>query len=168
MFRRVPTSDVERNRRGTMPAMLRFGSDHVPLCMLTNLRHSPLAPSLRRLIAVMLGLCMSVVFAEPLIADRCEDVGSRTTVGTSAEDGSTQVSVIGVDPGSRPGGSQVPDGHTMHLCHCTHVHGGTLTARHTMPARLEAVASAVGSHSDRVPPSVVGEPQLRPPRALIA
>ena len=136
--------------------------------MLRTLRRSSLSPSLRRLIAVLLGLCVSVAFAEPMTADRCEDVVPQLMVGTSAGEGFPQAVLMGVDSKSQPDRSQIPDGHALHLCHCAHAHGGTLTTRHTIPDRIQTVAVAVASHSDRIPPSAIGDPQLRPPRALIA
>jgi hypothetical protein len=135
--------------------------------MLHALRRSPLAPTLRRLLAVLLGLCVSVTVAEPLIADPCDDPPAALAVGTTAP-ASAAATVVAVDLGSESGTTSAPDQHTMHLCHCAHTHGVTLTARHALPNRVEALTTAVSGQSDRLPSSVVGEPQIRPPRVLSA
>lgn len=65
-------------------------------------------------------------------------------------------------PDARPGGDRTPE-HAVHVCHCTHAHGGTLTDRYTLGTRTGPVARAVDARSDRLPPSPALEPQLRPP-----
>lgn len=136
--------------------------------MLRTLRRSSLAPTLRRLIAVLLGLCVSLAFAEPMIADECEDGVAPVAVEAGIGHKYAMAALKGVGSQSEPDRSTIPDGHTLHLCHCAHAHGGTLTARHAVTDRVRAVAVVVSSLSDRIPPSVVGEPQLRPPRVLAA
>lgn len=103
-----------------------------------------------------------------MIADRCEDVVSQLVVGPSTGNGLAQSVVTGLQSESRSDRLPFPDGHAIHLCHCAHTHGSTLTSRDIIVDRVQAVAVVVTSQSDRIPPSVRSEPQLRPPRTLIA
>ena len=134
--------------------------------MLRTLRRTSLAPTLRRLIAVPFGLCLSAVFAEPMIADQCDEVTTQLTADASSGGIAPPAVVMRADSESPRDGSTVPDGHTLHLCHCAHAHGSTLTTRHTIPVRVDAVTVVMARESDGIPPSVIGEPQLRPPRLL--
>ena len=88
-------------------------------------------------------------------------IGSTSPAPTSA-------TAAAVDPGPGSGTTSAPDQHEMHLCHCAHAHGGTLTTQHVLPGRLDALATAVSGKSDRLPSSVVGEPEGRPPRVQSA
>lgn len=135
--------------------------------MLRAIRCSPLAPTVRRLLAVLLLVCVSVAFAEPMIADSCDEDAQRSDVaGEVSGMASAAMSALGREPAPQPGPS-APE-HSLHLCHCTHVHGSTLTARHSVVERLQIVNTVRVTRSDRLPPSVIGEPQLRPPRLLRA
>ncbi len=136
--------------------------------MLRTLRRTSLAPTLRRLIAVLFGLCLSASFAEPMIADQCDEVTTQLSADASSGGIAPQAVVMRTDSESPRDGPTVPDGHTLHLCHCAHAHGSTLTTRHSIPDRMRAVVVARARQSDRLPPSVIGEPQLRPPRVLAA
>ncbi len=136
--------------------------------MLRTLRRTSLAPTLRRLIAVLFGLCLSAAFAEPMIADQCDEVTTQLTTVVSAGSGVMQKVALDANSESPRDGTTVPDGHTLHLCHCAHAHASTLTTRHTMSDRVRAVVVLMASRSDRRPQSVTREPQLRPPRVLAA
>ncbi len=137
--------------------------------MFFALRRSSCAPLLRRLMAAMLGLCLTVAGAEQWLADPCTDDGrAAVAFGTGDTRGTGALVMMDVDPQSAPGTTSAPDQHTIHLCHCAHGHGGTLATRHGPSDRLEIGATVVSGQSDRLPPSVALEPQLRPPRVLIA
>jgi hypothetical protein len=109
-----------------------------PYSMLLTLRRS--APALRRFLAVLSALCVSVALAELMIAAT-------------------------LDSGTHRERSTVPDGHTIHLCHCGHAHNSTPTNRQHVPEPPHVMHLAFTAQSDRLPPSVVGERQLRPPRS---
>ena len=92
--------------------------------------------------------------AESLIADVCDgDSGLArvTSIGGAAQTDSSD------SPAPTPG-------HTLHVCHCIHAHGGT-------PALIlggraaPATAFTVTSFAELTPPSPALEPQLRPPIA---
>ena len=136
--------------------------------MLRSLRRTSLALTLRRFIAVLIGLCLSAAVAEPMIADQCDEVTTQASANASSGSVVTQTVDVHVDSESTRNGTTVPDGHVLHLCHCAHAHSSTLTARHTIPDRVRTVVVVMASESDRRPPSVTGEPQLRPPRVLTA
>lgn len=137
--------------------------------MLRTLRRSSHAPLLRRLLAVLLGVCVSVTITEPMFADSCDSDANAAQDAIHAASGAAlgALRAAGMeargDVGSSPS-RDVPE-HAVHLCHCAHVHGSTLSARTIMPDRLVVVSTAPASHPDRVPPSATTEPQLRPPRA---
>lgn len=134
--------------------------------MLRSLRRSTLAPTLRRLMAVLLAFCVSVAVAEPMIADSCDEDAQRleapTALAGTASAGMVAVSAAPASPTDPTGTPQ----HAFHLCHCAHAHGSTLTVQHDVAARLHLVAVVLAGRSDRRPPSVFQEPQLRPPRVL--
>lgn len=142
--------------------------------MLRTLRRSTFAPTLRRLLAVLLGLCVSVAFAEPVLADSCDGDAPATAIGlhageiaARAGDVTPQPAALGAS-GEETSQSKGAPEHAVHLCHCAHTHGSTLTPRVAVPDRLVIVSVAPTAHGDRLPPSVTGEPQLRPPLALTA
>ena len=130
--------------------------------MLLTLRRS--APALRRFLAVLSALCVSVALAELMIADACGEAvpqfqSAAVDAGPSGPDAAT------LDSGTHRERSTVPDGHTIHLCHCGHAHNSTPTNRQHVPEPPHVMHLAFTAQSDRLPPSVVGERQLRPPRS---
>ena len=152
MYRTPSPSGPQRGRRVTAPL------HWLSFAMLRLLRPSGSTPTLRRLVAALLVLMMGVACAEPLLADTCDgdaprDHGAANTGGD----------VIGAAdaPGSSTG-DRVP-AHAVHVCHCTHAHGGTLADGYVITTRTRPVARASDSRSDRLPPSPALEPHLRPP-----
>lgn len=137
--------------------------------MLRTLRHSSSVPTLRRLLAAVLALCVSVAFAEPMIADDC-DGASRSAMVLHAGDvdaaAAQLMSVVGSDTPSDD--APASDQHTVHLCHCAHAHVGTLADVHTILEDVQMVSEIMVREAAQIPPSVSGEPQLRPPRLLTA
>ena len=92
--------------------------------------------------------------AESLIADVCD-----------GDSGLTAVSVSG--SGDQTSGSETPasvPGHTMHVCHCVHAHGGMPALLNREPT-LPAVPSVVLALVESTPPSPSLDLQLRPPIA---
>jgi hypothetical protein len=79
----------------------------------------------RRLFTLLLMLGFGLFNVESLIADACDGDADQIAVAASV-DGPTD---------TRSGGSEVPSGHAIHVCHCVHAHGG-------LPARFEHVTSA--------------------------
>jgi hypothetical protein len=134
--------------------------------MLRSLRRCTLAPTLRRLMAVLLAFCVSVAFAEPMIVDSCDEDAPRSEApSVVTEMGSAGMLALGAAPASPTDPTGTPQ-HAFHLCHCSHAHGSTLTARHDIAERVQLVVVVLAGRSDRRPPSVFQEPQLRPPRVL--
>ena len=92
--------------------------------------------------------------AESLIADVCDGDSGLTPVSVTGSGGET----------SGPDGPASVPGHTLHVCHCVHAHGG-------MPARLDReptlpeAPSVVLALTESTPPSPSLELQLRPPIA---
>lgn len=134
--------------------------------MLRTLRLSSSALTLRRLLAVLLAMCVSVAFVEPMIADGCDDVVTRVTNATHEGDAGTVSLVAVVDSDTPRNDAPASDQHTVHLCHCAHAHVGTLADGHTIHEDVEMMSESVVRHAGQIPPSVSGEPQLRPPREL--
>jgi hypothetical protein len=157
--------------------------------MLHVLRRSGSPSALRRLVAFVLGVVLLAGCVEPLLADSCDGDAPRATAGavlphvdgavvTAAGRSGPAVAyavanvparnsgmdvVTAVDaPDRRPGGDRTPE-HAVHVCHCTHAHGGALSDRYALDTRTRPVARKVDSRSDRLPPSPALEPQLRPP-----
>ena len=139
--------------------------------MLRFLRPSRHLPLLRRLVAALLWSVLGLTMgAEPLLADACD--GDAPAAAAAAvvphTDGSVVANVLGA---TRIGGTdapaRAPDGsgpeHAVHVCHCTHAHGGTLTGGYALADRTRPVTSAVCRCPDRLPPSPALEPHLRPP-----
>jgi hypothetical protein len=136
--------------------------------MLRALRRSTPDPMLRRLMALLLGVCVSVMLAEPLIADQCDDLVSQSATAGNAGGLTKRVVSVGVDRSPQSTDSEIPDGHALHLCHCSHVHSVTLATGQHITDRVDITDTTIVGHSVRLPSSVVVEPQRRPPRAHIA
>lgn len=116
--------------------------------------------------AVLLAFCVSVAFAEPMIVDSCDEDAPRSEApSVVTEMGSAGMLALGAAPASPTDPTGTPQ-HAFHLCHCSHAHGSTLTARHDIAERVQLVVVVLAGRSDRRPPSVFQEPQLRPPRVL--
>lgn len=136
--------------------------------MLRTFRRSSSAQTLRRLLAVLLAVCVGVAFAEAMIADECDDVVTQVATDTRGDDAG-MVSVTAAESSETPqNDGPASDQHTVHLCHCAHTHVGTLAAGHTIPEDVETVSEIAVRHAAQIPPTVSGEPQLRPPRVLTA
>ena len=108
----------------------------------------------RQLIALLVMMGFGFFNAEILIADACDGDATRSSIGV----------VVDAD---QPSGPDVPSqapGHSMHVCHCVHAHGG-------LPARIDRVPPAVEQVSSVValvmlkPPAPALELTLRPPIA---
>ena len=145
--------------------------------MFRLLRPSGSTPTLRRLVAALLVLMMGVACAEPLLADTCDGDAPREVVAGLLPHANEQAVIARADLGAAtaggdvigaadaPGsstGDRVP-AHAVHVCHCTHAHGGTLADGYVITTRTGPVARASDSRSDRLPPSPALEPHLRPP-----
>lgn len=145
--------------------------------MLRALRTSVMALAIRRCIAMVLTLCVCVAFAEPGLADSCDaDATASRIQSATAQAGVSEAQAFPTDAptalvseATRPRSSTpTPVGatHDIHVCHCVHAHvaplGRSLMLT-TVPTYLVMVRAI---ESDRTPPSVVQEPQLRPPRTL--
>ena len=160
------------------PASLRFPLRvlfRVP--MFRVLRRPGSALALRRLVAFVLGVVLAAGCVEPLLADSCDGDAPRSTASAVLPhvDGGAVVGapVDGVPPdamaavdarGGQNGGDRGPQ-HAVHVCHCTHAHGGALTGRYALHAGPPArpVARGDDAHADRLPPSPALERPLRPP-----
>ncbi len=105
----------------------------------------------RLLVTPIMALAVIFSVAEPLVADACD--GDKTAMAMSAVD---------ADPGA--GGSRAPDGHTMHLCHCVHLHGGVPAVTVRRASLVRRLTVEVGSQS--VPASIDRAPPLRPPLSI--
>lgn len=135
---------------------------------------------LRRLTAGMLGAALGLMLiVEPLLADVCdgdapasaraaviphEDFGeARSAPGTQSQVNVVGAALAGED--ATPGIPAIPNGstHDVHVCHCVHVHGGTLGSRFALSASTVPDTDAVAPSAERVPPSAALEPPLRPP-----
>ena len=150
--------------------------------MLRALRTSVMALALRRCIAMVLTLCVCVAFAEPGLADSCDaDATALRTQAASVQAASGQAGVSEVEPlqsGAQTAVEIVADRtsssipapsapiHDIHVCHCVHAHVAPLGRRQMLSTVPTYPGLVRAMHSDRTPPSVVQEPQLRPPRAL--
>lgn len=139
--------------------------------MLPILRPSPRLSSLRRLVAALLWSVLGLTLgAEPLLADACDGDAPAAAVAAVVPhtDGPLLAGVLGatgITATEAPAGSE--DGsspeHSIHVCHCTHAHGATLTGGYVITARTRPVTTAVCRCPDRLPPSPALEPRLRPP-----
>jgi hypothetical protein len=89
--------------------------------------------------------------AELLIADACDGDAASAEFAETNE----------TNDHSNPEGSSQEPGHSMHVCHCVHAHGGFVTAPAGVPV-IELVATVVGfdSSAPRVP---LIDRDLRPP-----
>ena len=159
--------------------------------MLRVLRRSGSPTVLRRLLAFVLGVVLLAGCVEPALADACDgdaprDIAravlphvdgapAKAAAGVSGPtvadaparsvgtDGVATDDVATADAtGGRSSGDRAPE-HAVHVCHCTHAHGATLTDRYALETRTRPVARAVDVRSDRLPPSPALEPHLRPP-----
>ncbi|GAB1341690.1 hypothetical protein MASR1M101_08170 [Gemmatimonas sp.] len=138
-------------------------------------------------------MVLMVGCVEPLLADACDgdapreiaaavlphvDGAAVTAVGQLAPAASFGVGNSARNVPEQTGGivvisaADAPDRHTpgdrapkhsVHVCHCTHAHGGALTAPHLLETQTREVPRAVHAHSDRMPSSPALETQLRPP-----
>ena len=136
--------------------------------------------------AFVLGLVLLAGCVEPLLADSCDGDAPRDVAAAVLPhvDGALAEAAAGV-PGSavtdvpartvstdgivtadatdgRARGDRAPE-HAVHVCHCTHAHGGALPDRYALEMRMHPVTREVGSRSDRLPPSPALELHLRPP-----
>lgn len=170
-----------RSLSGHRPIVASLATSQTPLS--TILRASPRStrPSLlRRLTAGVLWAVLGVtLIAEPLLADVCDGdapAAARSAVIPHRDIGAlgadhasdAQVMIVGTESAegaertelpARPPGSQ----HDVHVCHCVHSHGGTLSRRCTLGEATALDTDAVSVRGDRVPPSPALEPGLRPP-----
>lgn len=135
---------------------------------------------MRRVVAACLTILFALSCAEALIADVCDGDEGGDPVATMAAVATAQDATA--DGGASAGmptahlddstSDHVPSSdrpHGVHVCHCTHAHGGTLTLRTSVAAVTVSASEAHDPRSDRVPPSPALEPQLRPPaRTLVA
>ena len=139
--------------------------------MLRVLRPSGRPTALRRLVAALLWSVLGLTFgAEPLLADACDGDAPAAAVAAVVphSDGPLLAGVpdaTGISASDAPT-SPADDGgpeHAVHVCHCTHAHGGTLADGYAVTARTRPVTTAVCWCPDRLPPSPAREPHLRPP-----
>lgn len=152
--------------------------------MLRVLRRPGSIVALRRLMAFVLGVVLLAGCVEPLLADSCDGDAPRAAASTvvAHTEGGLLVAgriagaVAGLRSGVSPSGDviaadvssggtrneQAPQ-HSVHVCHCTHAHGGALSDRFVLSTRTHPVAREGHERSDRLPPSPALEPHLRPP-----
>lgn len=132
----------------------------------------------RRIVAMCLTVLFALSCAEALIADICDgDEGSSgvatVAAGAVAQDATAEGAVSAGMPAAHLDDStsdHVPASdrpHGVHVCHCTHAHGGTLTLSTNVAAVTVPASEAHDPRSDRVPPSPALEPQLRPPASTL-
>lgn len=125
---------------------------------------SLLGPRLvHRLTAGLVALAFMASSAETLIADVHDGDATAQEVETIESSGMALSSALvpGDAPTENPESSS---GHSMHVCHCIHAHGG-------LPGLLDVRSEPsearlhVRSVSDRMPTSASLEPAIRPPAA---
>lgn len=108
----------------------------------------------RRLIAFVLVLGFGFFTAESLIADACDGDSERAALSM----------VDGADPTSGSNAPLPAPGHTMHVCHCVHAHGGMPALMDREPS-LPSAPSVVLALVESTPQGPALELQLRPPIA---
>lgn len=117
--------------------------------------------ALRRIVSVLVGCAILGFSVENLIADIHDgDVGAHAETSLSLA-GSTEAADI-KDPAT-PDDSN-GSGHSAHVCHCIHAHGGILGMSESRVADARHGAQLRGV-SDRMPLSIFTEPRVRPPLA---
>ena len=117
----------------------------------------------RRFTAGLLALAFMASSAETLIADVHDGDATAQEVETIASSGNASSGVLlrGDAPSED---SEKSSGHSMHVCHCIHAHGG-------LPGHLDVRSESsearlqVRGVSDRMPASASLEPAIRPPAA---
>ena len=121
---------------------------------------------LRRVTATFLALAFIGFSAETLIADVHDGDASVAEVeaaGLFAAEMADQPAGIAPAP-ERHSGEAPSTGHSAHVCHCIHAHGGIPGISATRPVIADAPSHVSGA-SDRMPASVTVEPRIRPPQA---
>lgn len=108
----------------------------------------------RRLIALLLMMGFGFFTAELLIADACDGDASRARIGIVAD----------ADQAPAPDAPSKAPGHSVHVCHCVHAHGGLPARIDRVPPAAEPV-SAVVAFVALKPPTPALEHSLRPPIA---
>jgi hypothetical protein len=114
--------------------------------------------ALRRLTALLLAVCVGLFTVETAIADVHDGDASTPTVGQ------------GVRPDVAPAalgdlsGHPADDSskHSMHVCHCVHMHGGLPASTHFPPNEPPPTATIMVAAA-QAPASVDLESRLRPP-----
>ena len=107
----------------------------------------------RRACGWLLLLALTLVCAEPLLADSCDgDASAGRAIATLTEGGSDAPS---------PRQSETPV-HRAHLCHCAHAHVGLPGFASAIPVRAE-IDLRVNALEDRASVAPAVEPPLRPP-----
>lgn len=111
----------------------------------------------RRYVSALMLILFSLACGEALIADVCDgDAGSETAAVAAMAAAHGDVASSGSEPApERP--------HGVHVCHCTHAHGGMLLLRAGIVATIVPVTESHGTRSDRMPPSPALDRHLRPP-----
>ena len=108
---------------------------------------------------------MLVSGVEPLFADTCDGDAPAAVVATVASHADLPAPALTASRGPLDSGGPagVPVDHAVHLCHCTHTHGGLDQVAYAIESH-EAVVLESGMPSPVVPPSGPAlEAPLRPP-----
>ena len=113
----------------------------------------------RRVLALMLLLSFTLFGFEAVAVDsHYADSGTAHAAGFADHTSGHAV------PSQSPGPTQGQDDHSLHVCHCSHAHGGLVL---TTPSVTTAVVQAC-SEEFQLPPAVASlrvSPPVRPPIA---
>jgi hypothetical protein len=128
---------------------------------------------MRRAVAAFIGVVFILSCGEALIADACdgdatavaiaEHAASSAELGQASRESDVPMGTLSSRDDVQGGTSAPARPHGIHICHCTHAHGGMLTLRTSVAAVIVPVAESYTVQSDLLPPSPALEPQLRPP-----
>jgi len=132
----------------------------------TSVLRPRLGPRLRRALAAVLAAALMVVTGvEPLFADTCDGDAPAAAVAAVAAHADLPSPTAAADrtPANSDDTRGAPVEHIVHLCHCTHVHGGLDQVGYEIEAQERPLSSRL-LHVTNAPPSDPAlEAPLRPP-----
>lgn len=117
--------------------------------------------ALRRIVSVLLGCAILGFSVENLIADVHD--GDAETQEQASVSIATSADASDSDNPTQPKDSD-RSGHSAHVCHCIHAHGGLPGLTDSQVADTQHATQLRGV-SDRMPQSISTEPRIRPPLA---
>ena len=114
-------------------------------------------PAVRRFVTTLLLLCFASYGLEAAAADVHEGHGPATQL----------ISDPGSNLGNHPlrdqgGPNPTGDGHSFHVCHCTHSHAGVVAIAPVPTAQVHPTGQLTW-HKVAFLPSILRAPPLRPP-----